>query len=427
VVLYLVPGWHIVRAALALTSYLLGVAALSLVWMLTPAHALVSATGWARVASASQMNAFNVASRSLISQAAGSAIAEAAGSSVAVRVATAGIGWTPLGIAAGLIIAQIVWDAAQTQAIKDAAAIPGEPVSVPGASDMTGQTVELHDPCVGSGGCGSTYDQTIDWRKVPPGFGGCTSAGFTLPAGWSAWGGHPAGDGSCRAFHFANSPSTKASPATASQPATAQSITDYIGGLPDGSGNSIPSNTDNVGAGVTPTPAGTVTTVTADSSQVASSVVPAANVQPSDTVLNPNATQPDGQIATPIPDTTTTTTTTTTTNPDGSVTQTQDTSGGAASCSSAEQDSRTFGSVLQAHMNIWTSSPLTSALSSISNLVWPSASPTYSLNSTLLGSFSFDFSAWNGILLALRSLIIAGAGFAAYRIIFIGGSSGGSD
>jgi hypothetical protein len=46
------------------------------------------------------------------------------------------------------------------------------------------------------------------------------------------------------------------------------------------------------------------------------------------------------------------------------------------------------------------------------------------LNSGLLGTFSFDFTAWNGILVALRTLIIAGASFAAYRIIFVGGSGG---
>ena len=59
-------------------------------------------------------------------------------------------------------------------------------------------------------------------------------------------------------------------------------------------------------------------------------------------------------------------------------------------------------------------------------MIQANSSPTYTLNSVLLGTFSFDFTAWNGILLALRSLIIAGASFAAYRIVFVGGS-GGSD
>ncbi len=85
-----------------------------------------------------------------------------------------------------------------------------------------------------------------------------------------------------------------------------------------------------------------------------------------------------------------------------------------------------FGSILQTHIETWRGSGLAGALSTLQLLTWPSTSPTYTLNSGLLGTFSFDFTAWNGILVALRSLIIAGASFAAYRIIFVGGS-GGSD
>ena len=61
-----------------------------------------------------------------------------------------------------------------------------------------------------------------------------------------------------------------------------------------------------------------------------------------------------------------------------------------------------------------------SALNLLKTLTWPSAIPTYSLQSNLLGSFTLDFSAWSGMLTALRSLIIALAGFVAYRIIFVG-------
>jgi len=37
-----------------------------------------------------------------------------------------------------------------------------------------------------------------------------------------------------------------------------------------------------------------------------------------------------------------------------------------------------------------------------------------------LGTFTLDFSAWSGLLTALRSLIIALSAFVAYRIIFVG-------
>jgi hypothetical protein len=179
-----------------------------------------------------------------------------------------------------------------------------------------------------------------------------------------------------------------------------------------------------VGAGVSPTPASSVATVPVNATDVGTAVVPASSVSPSDTVVNPSAPAPAG------PQTTTesqseTTTTTTTTNPDGSVTKVEE-SEAVSTCTGGEHDARSFGSILQTHIETWKGSGLAGALSTLQLLTWPSASPTYTLNSGLLGTFSFDFTAWNGILIALRSLIIAGASFAAYRIIFVGGS-GGSD
>ena len=61
-----------------------------------------------------------------------------------------------------------------------------------------------------------------------------------------------------------------------------------------------------------------------------------------------------------------------------------------------------------------------SALNLLKTLSWPSTVPTYTLSSNLFGSFTLDFSAWSGLLTALRSLIIALAAFVAYRIIFVG-------
>ena len=72
---------------------------------------------------------------------------------------------------------------------------------------------------------------------------------------------------------------------------------------------------------------------------------------------------------------------------------------------------------------IWTSgqgSGLLSALNLLKTLTWPTTIPTYSLQSNLLGTFTLDFSAWSGMLTAIRSIIIAIAGFVAYRIIFVG-------
>ena len=47
-------------------------------------------------------------------------------------------------------------------------------------------------------------------------------------------------------------------------------------------------------------------------------------------------------------------------------------------------------------MNQWQGSGLLSALNLLKTLTWPSAIPTYSLQSNLLGSFTLDFSAWSG-------------------------------
>ena len=118
--------------------------------------------------------------------------------------------------------------------------------------------------------------------------------------------------------------------------------------------------------------------------------------------------------------TTQTSTTTTTTNPDGSVT-TADTDTAPVSCATGTHEVRSFGGILQTHMETWKGSGLLAALNLLGTLVWPTTSPTYTLTSAFLGTFTFDFTAWAGMLLAIRSVIIAMAGFVAYKIIFVGG------
>jgi hypothetical protein len=153
--------------------------------------------------------------------------------------------------------------------------------------------------------------------------------------------------------------------------------------------------------------------------EIPTTVKPATQVTGTDSVVDPNAPAPAGPQP-PVPSTqTTTTTTTTTTNPDGSVTQ-QEESTSSVSCSAGHHDQRTFGSVLQDHMTMWQGTGLLSALNLLKTLTWPSTIPTYSLTSSLFGSFTLDFSAWSGLLTALRSLIIAIAAFVAYRIVFVG-------
>jgi hypothetical protein len=141
-------------------------------------------------------------------------------------------------------------------------------------------------------------------------------------------------------------------------------------------------------------------------------------VSPTDAVVDPNAPKPAGtenQSATQ----TTTTTTTTTTNPDGTKTDTQQ-DNATVSCSGGEHDARSFGSILQAHITTWQSSGLLSALALLQTLTWPEALPTITFTSATWGTHQVDFNQWASVFTVLRTLTIAGAGFAAYRIIFVG-------
>jgi hypothetical protein len=416
-----IPGWPVCRAALALSAYSGFLAVLGVMLCVTPAQALISTTGYARIASQSAMNAMNVAKRSLAVQSIGSAIASSgSGASVAARIVASGVGWPAIGIAAGLVVAQYVLNQQQVADIKSQSGDPGA-VSA-GSNPMPAGTII--QPCPGTAGCLPNTDQKLTAPSPqPPPSPGCSSQIFTsspLPAGWAGWYSEPGVPNTCVAYHNIGQPNP-ASQAPASPP-TPQDITDYLGGLPASDPNSVESNFDQVGAGVSPTSAETVVEFPINSTELQTQVVPASSVSPTDTVLDPSAEPGAGPVSTTETQSSTTTTTTTT-NPDGSTT-TQEETTAVSDCSAGQHDSRTLGTILQSHIATWRGSGIAGALSTLQLLTWPSASPTYTLNSGLLGTFSFDFTAWNGIFLALRSLIIAGASFAAYRIIFVGGSAG---
>ena len=210
---------------------------------------------------------------------------------------------------------------------------------------------------------------------------------------------------------------------SAAMPATESQIASYLQTLPASDPNSLAANTTAVGAQSTAQPADQMVSQAATPSEIATTVVPASQVAPTDVVVNPNAPPPAG----PLPvqngtqNTTTTTTTTTTTNPNGSTTTAEtQTETAPVQCNAGNHEQRTFGGILQDHMDLWKGSGLLSALTLLKTLTWPTAIPTYSLQSNLLGTFTLDFSAWSGMLTAIRSIIIAIAGFVAYRMIFVG-------
>jgi len=119
---------------------------------------------------------------------------------------------------------------------------------------------------------------------------------------------------------------------------------------------------------------------------------------------------------------TTTTTTTTTQNPDGSTTEQEETQA-TTSCAVGSHESRTFGTVLQEHQTLWATSGLLSTLNLLKSLTWPSTLPVIALPSAFFGSQQVDFNQWAWFFTVLRTLVIAIASFAAYRIIFVGGQT----
>jgi hypothetical protein len=378
-----------------------------------------SSTGYVRVATSAAMSAYQAAN--LPTQAAslaGALAGSSAGASMALRV-VAGSSFVGLGLLAGLTLWEVYYNAQKTDAIK-AAAAPAGPWTVAG---VTGSFSTVFTDGI--------FEYVVFGdASVPNGCSATTATQFQN-AGYAVTltnGALPVTSGHmCTAYKGKTAPGLPVQ--GAATPATGAQIQAYLQGLPAGDPLSIPSNTVPLGSGASPTPATTVQTVPVSSTEVATTVKPAAQVGPTDVVVDPNATPPAGPAptapTTQVTNNTSTTTTTTITNQDGSTTttttQTQTDDVPAGSCGIGNHEPRSFGGILQTHMETWKGSGLVSALTLLGTLVWPSTSPTYTLTSTFLGSFTFDFTAWSGVLLAIRSVIIAIAGFVAYKIIFVGG------
>lgn len=417
------------RKKLTLVLYLLFVDLMSYMLVVLPAYSFQvssSTTGYVRIASQAATQAMISAQRSATLAAVAPLISGTSAGSVAVRMVAGSVGWPALGIVAGMTLAMLYYDSTKVAAIKAAAATPGA-VTVP---TYTG-TLTGGGSCPGPAVCSAFTDpvQYVTAAHAPGAPGNCVQGfggpiAWTVGQGWSQWQWN-AGLGACVAFRVAGAPNAAVfGPST---PATTAQLQTYIGGLPSGDSTSVESNTVPVGAQAVPTPADSTASNAVPDTGLATSVVPATSVAPTDLVVNPNATQPTG---TPTTQTTTqpttgtnTTTTTTTTNPDGSVTTTStetESETAVAACSSGNHEQRTFGSILSDHMALWQGSGLLSALNLLKTLTWPSTPPTYSLTSSTFGSYTIDFSPWSGMLTAIRSIIIALAGFVAYRIVFVG-------
>ena len=359
-----------------------------------------SSTGYVRVATQSAQLAYIASNRAAMLSTVAAAASVVSPASVAVRLATGPVGWAALGVSVALTLAQMYYSQADIAAVRQAAS----PVAT-GSKTYTfngqtytasGYTEQSANPACSAGGGFMYFFPAFSSVGSPPPSPGMSTTGIT---GW--W-----------CFPSAPQPVTTAP--------TAQQVTDYLNGLPSGNAQSPESHTAPVGQGAAATSADNVSTVQVSPTQIAPTVKRATDVLPTDSVLDPNAPQPAGPQPVTTPSTSTSTTTTTTTNPDGSTTTETQEEPTALSCSAGNHDQRTFGSILQSHINVWQGSGLLSALNLLKTLTWPEAIPTYSLSSTIMGSFTLDFSVWSGMLTALRALIIAVAGFVAYRIIFVG-------
>jgi hypothetical protein len=426
-----------VRQKLTLVLYLFLVEYLVVFLIWSPADALIqSSTGWAQIASASAISSYTAANRAaLISQLAASA-AEAGAATMAARV-VAGSAFGIVGVLAGLALYQIYYNQQQLTDLRNHAAPPGS-WSVAGFSypiTDAGQCPNAGAPCSANGIPNGTWYIHVPNEPPYQTFTSCMVysgnpaylalwngsqfiAGAHAPPGYTNWYGL-SGTSGCYAFANAGG----ATPQYAQAPATQTDIQNYLTGLPPSSPDSIESHIQPLGQGATAANADAQTITSVSPSQLAPTTVASGNVTSGDAVLNPNASPPSNTSITnnTTQTTTNTTNTTTTTNQDGSTTTTQSQQETAsASCTTGTHDQRTMGSVLQDHLNKWNSSGLVSALNVLKMLVWPSNFPTYTLNSSLFGTLTFDFSGYAWAFTALRSVIIAVASFVAYRIVFVG-------
>ena len=403
-------------AALVLSGYAVFMYCVAVSLCLWP-RLTFAATGYSRIMTLTQYNSMMLARHASQVSAAAQAIAlSGPGTSIAVRTITAATGWPGLAIGAGLVLAQLYWNAQQVQDIKNASAPPGTR-DIQNYPEPSG--AQLHQ-CPGGPACQSSWEEylIVDTPGPDGNWVGCRleSVG-SPPEGWNGWFSGP-GQHTCLAFRYPWNPN----PSQQSEPqaATSQDIQNYWNQHP-ADPNSPAANTSPVGSGQQATDATTVINDPVTPTDAPTTVVPSNQVPDDSVMIDPDATPPAGTQTNSTSTQQTTTTTTTTTNPDGSTTS-QDDSTTTVQCSTGDHDLRSFGSILDEHLTTWRGSGIAGQLALLQSLTWPSDLPTISLSSSLFGTFSVNFNDWSGMFLALRAIVIAGAGFAAYRIIFMGNS-----
>lgn len=413
-----------IRAFVALSSYGGLTWLLLVMFCIWPERvlALVSPAAYARVVAQAEWIAYQAATKPAIVSAVAEAASATSPASLAIRAVAGPVGWAALGVAAGLAFYQIYYGSSDLSGIKEGARPPGTATT----DGLPGYT--FTDYASGpSGNFSLTYhpaDGGTATFSAPPGYDQMTACSWPGPcpnpqAGWAiiqnTGGAHP----TVIYGHYAGN----ANPYTAipGPDPTPSQVSSYVNSLPESSPASIPNHTTPLGSGgASPTPASNVQTVPVSPAEMPTIVKPASQVSPTDIKVADNVPPPSGtQIASPATQSTTKTTTTTT-NPDGSTT-TQEEETTTPSCTIGDHDARTFQTVYEQHSAAWQNTGLLQAVNLLKTLTWPSTLPVVTLPSAFFGSQHVDFNDWSFAFVALRTLVIAIATLAAYRIVFVGG------
>jgi hypothetical protein len=415
------------KGVLLLMSYGLFVWLLLVVWALLPASALAfQATQYARVVAQAEQIAYIAAQRTALATSIASTAMTSSPTSLLVRMVTGPVGWAALGVSAGLVIANMYYASGDLAAIKQAAtpgggysittpstgtflvpstAYNGQNASFRGNATYVPGGVGLHPDCVGDG---NVYDWSIGPFDV---------ASYAAAPQVGALRGYPAPspNGHVVVCHFAGSGGSYA----AQQGQVTQTIVqNFITNLPasdprapeshtapQGQGKSDPVTEPNPHTENKPVSPGDMPTTVKQKPVSGQDALVTDNVPPPQGTPQPQTQQ---QTATRLE----------TTNPDGSKT---DTETATVSCTTPDHEPRTFASVLQAHQATWTTSGLLGAVALLKTLVWPTTLPTISLPSQVFGTQTLNFNDWAWVFTALRTIVIAIATLASYRIIFVGG------
>lgn len=413
-----------IRAALAWSSYL------GLTWLLLvmfcimpkEALALISPQAYSRVVAQAEWVAYQAASRTAAVSAVSSAAAVASPASIAIRAVTGPVGWAALGIMAGMALYQTYYSSQNMAAVKEAA----RPAGTATAGGRRADTYVQGTP----GSCGSLPNGTAICTPNTDQSATCTSAGpadsgcpwLTVPLGWEGVTCTASGPEGCNTLYYLHlagaANSLQVSPGA---DPTVTEVQTYLTGLPATDPNSIQSHSQPLGIGASPDTGATTIVNPVSPTEMPTSVKPTAQVGPTDIKIADHVSPPPGTQTTTPTTQQSTTTTATVTNPDGSKTETKTTTATSSCTAAAGHEPRTMGTVLAEHQAIWNSSGLLGAVNLLKNLTWPTSLPVVDLPSSFFGTQHVDFNQWAWVFTTLRTLVIAVASLAAYRIIFVGG------